>query len=78
MSARYAVPVYDRVGLYRETACKSFHEALLVYAAERIAYPDKAVRVENQDRIDLGCADGLTDEERDAVDDSDITKETTQ
>ena len=55
-SDRYVVNVYDCAGQFRETKC-----------AERARYRGKVVRVENLDRVDLGCADGLTEDERDAL-----------
>lgn len=67
-TARYSVGVYDRAGEYSTTSCTDFAHLLQVVAIMRKAYPDKIVQACNLDNVDLGWHDGLTEDERDAVD----------
>lgn len=65
--SRYNVNVYDRAGEYERNECGSFDLAVSVYSDKRRAYPDKVVTVSNYDRCDVDF-DGLTAEEREAID----------
>lgn len=63
----YLVGVYDRAGEYCTTSCTDFAHLLSVVALMRRTYTDKVVRAFNMNRADYD-SDGLTADERDAVD----------
>ena len=67
MTLGYRVSVYDCAGRYNETSCTDFAHLLSVVALMRRAYPDQVVVAINTERCD-GDSDGLTDDEREAVD----------
>ena len=66
--ARYAVVVADAAGQFSETSCTDFAHALSVAATMASTYPRKVTIVTNPDQVDVGCGDGLTEDERDTAD----------
>jgi len=72
VSARYVVAVYDCAGEFEEVECgTNFAECLRVYADRRQKYDgSKVVEIFNVDSVDLDCPDGLTEDEREAVDEA--------
>lgn len=64
----YLVGVYDCCGLYTETACTDFPEALRQRAAyrERFKGQNKVVEIANTERCDYN-SDGLTEEEKEEL-----------
>lgn len=69
---RYVVKVFDQAGEYCEAVCLDFAHLLKVVAYSRVRYPGKVVQACNLDNVDLGWADGLTDDEREAVDNVEV------
>ena len=67
----YSVNVYDRAGEFERNECGSFELALAVVREKRRAYPEKVVKVFNLDRCDYDT-DGLTEDEREAVDNVEV------
>lgn len=65
---RYSVGVYDQAGEYSTTSCTDFAHLLAVYALMRRSYPGKVVQAFNLDNVDLGWHDGLTEDEREQLD----------
>lgn len=63
----YQVGVYDRSGLYLEDQFAHFAAALARLVSLRKSYPHKFVQMVRLDSANVDC-DGLTEEERDAVD----------
>lgn len=70
MGGQYVVTVFDCAGEYIQMQFGSFMAALLEYEAWRKWYrpQSKIVHLSNIDNVDLGCADGLTKEEREVLD----------
>jgi hypothetical protein len=66
----YAAQVFDRAGKTLEYAFSDFPSAMEMGAILRRAHPRAVVMVVNLDEIDLGHADGLTDDERDHWEDA--------
>jgi hypothetical protein len=65
MNRDLVVQVADCAGIYSETSCTDWKHALSVAALMKRTYSDKYVDVVDRSRVDLGCGDGLTEEERD-------------
>lgn len=71
----YSVHFYDRAGEFDFDDAEDFAGCLLLVAAFARKYPDKVVRVSNLDRCDYDT-NGLTDGEREAIDDAiDLARE---
>jgi hypothetical protein len=67
MSARYAMKLFDCAGEFSSTPAEDIYHAIeLALDAPK----GKLVRVVNLDNVDLGCSDGLTEDERDAVEEA--------
>ena len=66
--ARYIAQSADRYGVFAERHCVDFPHALETAREFYNRWPDRMAFVVNIDEVDLGRGDGLTDEERDAVD----------
>lgn len=67
MASHYSVVVYDEAGEFDRFTCETFVCCLSMFADARRAYPRKVVAAFNLDRNDYDT-DGLTDAERDALD----------
>ena len=63
----YSVNVYDQAGEFDSTKCATFDVALAMAQERQRQYPRKVVEVFNLDRCDYDT-NGLTEEERDALD----------
>lgn len=63
----YSIHLYDRAGEYTYETVATFHEAIKVVEKFTRQYPTKVVGAFNDDQVDAGF-DGLTDDERDAID----------
>lgn len=61
------VQVADVGGVFREERCLSFAAALIEARRAAIAHPRCVVLVIDRERVDVDCGDGLTEDERDAV-----------
>ena len=71
MNAPYIVQVWDKGGLYREESSLTWDEAVRRFKDWHDQFGGKVVALYNGDRMedstDLGPHDGLTEEERDAL-----------
>lgn len=63
----YSIHLYDRAGEYLSETVATFHEAIKVVEKFTRQYPTKVLAGFNDDQVDAGF-DGLTDDERDAID----------
>jgi hypothetical protein len=68
MQPRYIAQAADRCGVFYESPESDFPTAVAAALDKQSARPDACVSVLNLDNVDLGCPDGLTEEERDDVD----------
>lgn len=66
---RYVVCVFDRCGCLSETIATDFAHAVSIAGVLTKQHPREVVRAFNNDQCDLDF-DGLTDEERDAIDEA--------
>ena len=64
MKYRYVAQAADRCGVFYESNESDFPTAVAAAVAKQAVRPDACVMVLNLDNVDLGCPDGLTDEER--------------
>lgn len=68
MQTRYVAQAADRCGVFYESNESDFPAAVAAAVAKQSARPDACVMVLNLDNVDLGCGDGLTEDEREEVD----------
>lgn len=66
---RYTWVAYDVCGEYASMPCRSFEEAISRQEEFAVKHGGRArhVELQNLDRIDIGCEDGLTRQEREIV-----------
>ena len=63
----YSVDLFDRAGQFSSSIASTFAACLVLVRELSVKHPDKALVVTNLDRNDYDH-DGLTDDERDAID----------
>lgn len=60
----YTITVYDQAGEFGQAEAPTIRAAAAMAKTMKERYPRKVVQVANLDNVDLGCSDGLTDDER--------------
>lgn len=63
----YKVGVYDCCGEFIDDRYPTLAHAMRAAHRYNRDYPDKCVLIANLDNVDLGWSDGLTDEERERL-----------
>ena len=70
MASRYSVLCADMHGEHYSREWATLDEAIADACRVQRRWPDDLVQVSNPDRVDLGCADGLTADEAERVEDA--------